>query len=232
LPSGTALEEAAMEKLRSWASFLDPDVEHTAHVLNLSLQIYDGLLRNGILVSKPEYRRMLEAAAILHEVGRSKTGNGHAGGHQKRAYRKIGKLTPPVGWTQEEIRCIAVIARYHRGTLPLTSNSSFVGLSAKRRLELLPIIGILRLANAFDDEHDRGISQVAVERRDGLVILRASGLQKISPRAEHVARARYLLETSCGMPLMIQPTPNRRRASSPTQRTRRGTSKLVNRSRA
>jgi CHAD domain-containing protein len=229
LPSGTALEEAAMEKLRSWASFLDPDVEHTAHVLNIALQLYDGLSRNGVLASRPEYRRILEAAAILHEVGRKKTGNGSAGGHQKRAYRRIDKLTPPVGWSVEEIRCVAVVARYHRGALPMTSNSAFVGLSAKRRSELLPIIGLLRLANAFDDEHDRSISQVAVEQRDGLVILQAQGLKKISPLAEHVARARYLLEATCGMPLLIQPTPNRQRPISRAPRGRRRAPALVDR---
>ena len=38
LPSGQALKEAAMEKLKSWASFLDPDLAHTARVTQIALQ--------------------------------------------------------------------------------------------------------------------------------------------------------------------------------------------------
>ena len=45
----------------------------------------------------------------------------------------------------------------------------------------------------------------AVERRDGMVIVYGRGLQEISPVAERLARARYLLETTCGCPIMIRP---------------------------
>ncbi|HZM12237.1 MAG TPA: CHAD domain-containing protein, partial [Candidatus Limnocylindrales bacterium] len=201
LPSGPSLEQAAMEKLRTWASFLDPDVNHSAHVTRLALQLYDGLSKNGTVTAGAEYRRILEAAAILHEVGRSRGPEGH----RKRAYSMIRRLKPPLGWSAEELQCVAVIARYHGGMLPQTSNSAFVGLTPKRRKALLPIAGILRLADAFDFFHDRKIDQVSVERRDGMVIVYGRGLQGISPVAERLARARYLLETTCGCPIMIRP---------------------------
>src|ERR1039458_3788449 len=35
----------------------------------------------------------------------------------------IRRLTPPLGWSAEELQCVAVIARYHGGALPQTSNS-------------------------------------------------------------------------------------------------------------
>src|SRR5271165_2185368 len=43
LPSGPLLEKAALEKLRTWASFLDPDVQHSAHVTRIALQLFDAL---------------------------------------------------------------------------------------------------------------------------------------------------------------------------------------------
>jgi hypothetical protein len=64
---------------------------------------------------------------------------------------------------------------------------------------------MLRLANAFDFDHDRSIARIAVERQNGAVVLYAQGLQEISPSAERIARARYLLETACRLPIMIQP---------------------------
>ncbi|MGC2111712.1 MAG: CHAD domain-containing protein [Candidatus Korobacteraceae bacterium] len=217
LPTGPALEQAAMEKLRSWASFLDPDCTHSAHVGKIALQLYDALAQDSPLVSAPEYRRLLQAAAILHEVGRSKDGNGH----QKRSYRMISRLQPPLGWSEEEMRCVAVAARYHQGPLPQTSDSYFVGLSAKRRSGLLPIIAILRLANAMDFEHDQSIARVSLERQNGAMTLYASGLQEISPSAERIARARYLLETVLRTPIIVRPLPAKRAASSRATGTRR-----------
>ncbi|MGB7552859.1 MAG: CHAD domain-containing protein [Candidatus Korobacteraceae bacterium] len=201
LPAGPTLEQAAMDKLRTWASFLDPDVSHSAHVTRLALQLYDGLSKDGILSTEAEYRRILEVAALLHEVGRSRG----LEGHRKHAYSLIRRLKPPLGWSAEELQCVAVIARFHGGALPQTSNSSFVGLPSKTRRNLLPIAGILRLADAFDFSHDQAIDCISVERRDGMVLIYAQGLQEISPAGERLARARYLLEATCGCPVMIRP---------------------------
>jgi CHAD domain-containing protein len=210
LPSGTALEQAALEKMRSWASFLDPEPSHSALVTQIALELYDGLCQCHAVAVKPEYRRILEAAAALHEVGKSE----HATGHRKRSYRMICRLKPPLGWTAEELRCVATTARYHQGALPQIGDSYFVGLSAKRRSELLPVIGMLRLANAFDFDHDRSIVRVSVERQNGAVVLYAQGLQEISPSAERIARARYLLETTCQLPIAIRSQPTKAGISS------------------
>jgi CHAD domain-containing protein len=210
LPSGSPLQQAAMEKLRTWASFLDPDVGHSALVTRLALQLYDGLARQGSVIAEAGYRRILEAAAILHEVGRSRGANGH----RKHAYSMICRLQPPLGWSADELQCVAVIARYHRGAIPQTSNSHFVGLTSKRRKALLPLIGILRIADAFDFAHDRQIDRVTVERRDGMLMVYARGLREISPVAERLARARYLLETTCACPIMLRPQEIKRAVAS------------------
>jgi CHAD domain-containing protein len=221
LPSGHVLEEAALEKLRNWASFLDPDVAHTVRVDQIALQLYDGLSRCQVFSARPEHRRILEAAAILHEVGKSKSANGDTSTRPKRGYRMVSRLDPPLGWSEEEMHCVAVLVRYHSGDLPLTSNSSFVGLSASWRSELLPLIGILRLANAFDQARDGSVSRVTVERQNGFLVVYGQGLRRISRTAERVARARYLLETTSRLPIMIRPMPAKTIASSRTRRSQR-----------
>lgn len=214
LPGGHVLEKAALEKLRSWASFLDPDVAHSARVTQIALQLYDGLSRCEVLSARVEHRRILEAAAILHEVGKGKRVGGGGGAHPKRGYRMVVRLRPPLGWSEEEMHCVAVLVRYHRGALPLATNSSFVGLSAKRRAELMPLIAILRLANAFDEAHDGSISSVAIERKNGFLVVYGKGLRRISRGAERVARARYLLEITSRLPIMVRAMPARAAASS------------------
>ena len=105
LPAGPELKQAAMEKLKTWASFLDPDPPHTSYVVGVALQIYDNLMQEHILKLTAEYRDILEAAALSHEVGRHKG----ASGHQKRTYRMISEIEAAVGM---ECGCDAL----HRGS--------------------------------------------------------------------------------------------------------------------
>ncbi len=201
LPSGPSLEKAALEKLRTWSAFLDPDVQHSAHVTRIALQFFDFLSQRHLLSTRAGHRRILEAAGIVHDVGRGKS----ADGHLKRGYRLITRLKPPLGWSEEDLRCVAAVARYHRGALPGPQDSHFVGLGVKRRTELLPIMGILRLADAFDFLHDRKVARILVQQSDGTLNVYAQGLEEVGPAAERLARARYLLEASSGLTIRIRP---------------------------
>ena len=215
LPAGETLSEAALEKMRTWAAFLDPDDKHAQLVTTLALEIYDGLVREGILAESDLSHRILEAAAVMHDVGRGK-----AGSHRKRGYRMICELKPPVGWSEEYLQCVAIVAHYHRGSLPLSNHPIFAGLPAQRRNELMPLAGVLRLANALDDLHDQRVSSVNVERRNGVLTIFAQGLtSSISPFGEQLARSRYLLEACIKMPIAIRPVPARRKpAAAPATR--------------
>jgi exopolyphosphatase/pppGpp-phosphohydrolase len=136
-------------------------------------------------------------------VGRSKNG-----GHRKRGYRMIRKLKPPVGWNGDYMQCVAIVAHHHRGGLPPYNHPIFAGLPAQRRVDLMPLAGVLRLANALDDQHDQRVSCATVGRRNGLLTVFAQGLTRsVSPFGEQIARARYLLEACLKMPIMIRPLP-------------------------
>jgi CHAD domain-containing protein len=207
LPSGAGLAEAALEKMRTWAVFLDPDDKHAQLVTTLALEIFDGLAREGILPESESARRILQAAAVMHDVGRAKNG-----GHRKRGYRMIRNLKPPVGWSEEYLQCVAIVAHYHRGGLPPSNHPIFAGLPAQRRTELMPLAGVLRLANALDDAHDQRISSVVVERRDGALRIYARGLTAaVNPFGERLAQARYLLEACIKVPIVLRPLPPSRR---------------------
>jgi CHAD domain-containing protein len=209
LPQNDELGAAALEKMRTWAAYLDPDSRHAKLVTTLALEIYDGLVRGGVIEESELARHILEAAAVMHDVGRKKDR-----GHRKRGYRMIRKLTPPVGWNEEYLQCVAIVAHYHRGSLPLANHPIFEGISAERRAELMPLAGVLRLANALDETHDQRISAVEVQRRDSALTVYAKGLaNSISQFGEQVAQARYLLESCVKMPIMVKPLRARRTAS-------------------
>src|SRR5215475_520975 len=86
LPQGQEIEAIGLQRLKLWASFLDPDVQHSSHVARLALQLYDGLASEGLLVNNgTNQRSILQLAAILHDVGRSREEKGH----HKTTYKMV-----------------------------------------------------------------------------------------------------------------------------------------------
>jgi CHAD domain-containing protein len=201
LPTREECRRLALERLRIWASFLDPKASHSEHVARIALELYDGLPSDGILPgSKREsYRSILHAAALAHEVGRSRTSRGH----HKAGGRLIRNLQPPLGWAASELRTVALVARYHRGALPVGTQQKFRALSPSRRRLVQFLAGILRLACGFDWHHDKKILKITVESFDPVITLRAEGYVESTPLAEHIAAARHLLELTYNQPVFV-----------------------------
>ena len=201
LPSGEALQPAGLEKLKLWASFLDPQFEHAMRVAGVALQLYDGLAGSGVLPGDRQARKLLEAAALVHEVGRSKREKGH----QRRTFRMLLKLAPPPGWSAQDMRAVAIIARYHRGAIVPPTHAIFSGIPSGMRAPLLKLSGMLRLANALDSTMQNGTSPLEFESRDAMVIVSAPSLNgQVGPEGERLARAKYLLEAACGVAIRFE----------------------------
>ena len=158
LPSGPRLRAAAMSRLRAWAGYLDPDFPHSQRVAHLALLLYDGLKDAGLLTpgaaagdsdaedSDNDAREVLQAAALMHDVGKAKG----AENHQKNSYRMIRGMARPMGWSARELEMAAVVARYHRGVLPHPRGKTMQLLELPDRPIAMELAGILRLANALD----------------------------------------------------------------------------------
>jgi exopolyphosphatase/guanosine-5'-triphosphate,3'-diphosphate pyrophosphatase len=203
LPVGAQIESAALSRLKLWASFLDPDFKHSIHVARLALQLYDGLpVKRLPMVSEPiDQRAILQAAALLHDVGLSKKQRNH----HKATYNLIRRLTPPLSWTKEKLRWVGIVSRYHRGALPRVAQKTLMGLSESQRLSILKLAGILRLANAFDSEHDGRIQRLEVHEQNGFLQIAAQGYSPRDHMAEGIAAARHLLETVYRRPVIVKP---------------------------
>ena len=204
LPQGDDLRRAVLKRFEIWATFLDEDQRHARHVLRLSLELYDGLCRAGVLKLN-EYegvsaRELLTVASRAHDVG---AGAGTRG-HHKRVRRILEKLEPPPGWRAEHLSIVGLIGRYHRGALPGTQ-ASYSSLPGAARATVDALAGILRLADRLDEDHDQSIARISVERADGFVLIRADGYRELTRSAEHIAAARHLLETVCGLPILLRP---------------------------
>lgn len=192
LPSGPELRGAAMARMRVWAGYADPDFNHSRRVARLGAQLFDGLMRAGLLGAGPhkESREVLEAAALLHDVGRAEGNKAH----HKDSFRMIRDMGVPAGWTQREIALIAAVARFHRGSLPRPRSQPLQALELPDRRVAVQLSAVLRLANRLDFR-DGAIPRLQVEVRDRVVTVRVPGYHPLDRSAEDIAGARHLLET-------------------------------------
>ena len=202
LPKSDQIGIAALARLRAWSSFRDPDFAHSNHVTKLALQIYDGLDSLSLLQNfrLPDARFLLEAGALAHDVGRSKTSKKH----QLASYRMMRKFGPSPGWSVDRLRSVALIARFHRGALPHSDQKAFAGLSYDQRKAIILLCGILRLANAFDNLHQRRIRRLTLKQSGEIIYIEAPGYSEDDASAEKLAAARHLLETACRFPILIR----------------------------
>ncbi|MBV8811944.1 MAG: CHAD domain-containing protein [Acidobacteriaceae bacterium] len=210
LPAPDQLRSLSLERLRTWASFLDTNTSHAEHVAQLATQLYDGLPAAGILHGRSQwnkYRDILRAAAYMHDVGRSKSNRGH----HKQSARLIRRLVPPLSWSADEIHATAAVVRYHRGALPRDTHTKFAALSPSKQRLVEYLAGILRLACACDWQRDNQIRRVSVEAAQPVVKIRAEGYREYTALAEHLAAARHLLELAYQRPVFIVPTDDGRR---------------------
>jgi CHAD domain-containing protein len=201
LPAGPQLRPAAMARMRVWASYLDPEFDHSQRVVRLSLQLFDGLSRAGLLGIGPHHdsRFVLEAAAMLHDVGRAKGDKGH----QKDSFKLIREMAVPAGWTSRELALTAVVARFHRGALPRPRSQPLQRLELPDRKVVAQLSAVLRLANRLDFRN--GVQpNLHVELHDRAVVVHVPGYGPLDRSAEDIAAARHLLETVLRRPVLVR----------------------------
>jgi exopolyphosphatase/guanosine-5'-triphosphate,3'-diphosphate pyrophosphatase len=131
------------DAVKEFALSCHVDEQHAAHVASLGLSIFDALAHPFGLKS-PE-RKLLEAAAILHDCGYFIS----YGSHHKHSYHLI-RHAELFGFTPRERELIAQIARYHRKSLPKRKHNAFLNLKEKDQVTVARLGGILKLADGLD----------------------------------------------------------------------------------
>jgi CHAD domain-containing protein/HD superfamily phosphodiesterase len=209
LPQGKQIQALATRRMKLWANGLDPDFPHSERVAGLALQLYDGLLATGWQPSVDgiSARSSLLAAALLHDVGKSKGEKGH----QKTSFDLIRAHGNPLGWKAADLQRAAIVARFHRGALPTRKHTALRDLLPDEQKATIQLAAVLRLANALDAAHDGHIRRVQVEsgqmkiKGNEALIIAAEGYSSLGPSAQTIAAERHLLETVLRRPVMIRP---------------------------
>jgi len=148
------------------------DEKHALHVARLAESLYDQLIHVHGMGDRE--RRLLVAAALLHDVG----GVVSLKSHHKHALYLIARSELP-GFTAREMLIVGTIARYHRKSPPSPLHHEFAQLSLADRNRVRLLAGMLRIADALDKEHRQKIQGIVVVRRGTEVQIRASGADDV-----------------------------------------------------
>lgn len=132
--------------------------EHVRQVTRLALSLFDQL-RPFHGYSDVE-RRLLECAALLHDIGWSVSG--HEGRGHHKASAKLIREFPWKTLSPADIRCVAAVARYHRKALPRNGHPDLDGMNPVERTRVSWLAACLRTADGLDRRHLQRVTDIAV----------------------------------------------------------------------
>ncbi len=172
-PQPSAAEGPAdpLASARRFAAACGFEEKHCTHVARLAAAVFDQAAAAFPAPpggwSDPSHRTVLEAAALLHDVGYLINYSKH---HQ-HSYHLIAHADLP-GFTPREIRLVANVARYHRRARPKVRHPNFAALPREDRRTVRRLAAILRLADGLDRDRMQRIRDVSLRVDRGRVVFR------------------------------------------------------------
>jgi exopolyphosphatase / guanosine-5'-triphosphate,3'-diphosphate pyrophosphatase len=148
---------------RSFARRLEYDQRHAEHVRELSILLFDQL--QPIHHLPPQSRVLLEAGALLHDVGHMVSHRGH---HKHGEYLALNGDIP--GLEARDRAIMAALVRYHnRKSVPAGHHVAYSSLNNNDQRIARRLAAILRIAEALDHSHRQKVANLQAAFRRGAV---------------------------------------------------------------
>lgn len=164
----TAAPEAAPRDKRSQALLAGSlefarrfgfDARHSKHVAALAVSLFDQL--RPVHQMDHQMRMLLEAAGLLHDVGRIINTRSH---HKHGEYLvRSGEIRGLDGWRQQMVACLV---RYHNHKSdPDPEHKPYGELDREQRRQIRLLASLLRLGEGLDMGHQQAVTAVRVNYR-------------------------------------------------------------------
>jgi exopolyphosphatase / guanosine-5'-triphosphate,3'-diphosphate pyrophosphatase len=153
---------------RSFARRLEYDQRHAEHVRELSILLFDQLQPLHHLPAQS--RVLLEAGALLHDVGHMVSHRGH---HKHGEYLALNGDIP--GLEGRDRAVVASLVRYHnRKSEPAGHHSAYSSLNNNDKRIARRLAAILRIAEALDHSHRQRVTNLRASFQRGAVGLQVT----------------------------------------------------------
>jgi len=186
------------ESVLGFAESCHFDRQHALQVARLSMELFKALAGPYTLGEKEG--RILEAAAILHDVGYFI----NYSSHHKHSYHLI-RHADLFGFTPRERELIATVARYHRKSLPKKKHEEFMRLGGADRQLISRLGGILRLADGLDRSRTGLVTIAEPVFSPSSLLLRLQGTGDLSVEIYGATYKSDLFKESFGLKLVLDP---------------------------
>jgi exopolyphosphatase/guanosine-5'-triphosphate,3'-diphosphate pyrophosphatase len=150
---GRAPRDPGILHVRKLARKLDPEPAHVFQVCKNALALFDATQSVHKLGTSD--RRLLEAAALLHDLGHTI----EMARHHKHSRDLILGMDLPA-FSDREKRIIACVARYHRKAHPAVKHAVYAGLKKTDRRRVDKLAALLRIADGLDRCHEASCKRV------------------------------------------------------------------------
>jgi exopolyphosphatase/guanosine-5'-triphosphate,3'-diphosphate pyrophosphatase len=162
--SGKQIESERWDSIIRAVAHYSLDKKHSLDVRTSAMHLFTAL--RSVHRLPPEYREWLSAAAMLYEVGDYVNRNGR---HRHTYY--IISNSEILGYTPEQRRIIAAIARYLGNSRPSMEDGPMKAIDPADRASVQKAILLLRLSRALNLGRSRAVQEVRVALRGGGVRL-------------------------------------------------------------
>jgi exopolyphosphatase/guanosine-5'-triphosphate,3'-diphosphate pyrophosphatase len=160
-------EADPLRRFREFAERCQSDRRHIEQVRHLALALFDQL--GPALGCPPSDRPLLEAAAILHDVGQLVSYRKH----HRHSYQLI-MHADRLSLSGRDRAIVALVSRYHRRKGPSRKHEEFAALSDDDRAAVRRLSALLRVADGLDRGHTAVVERVSAELHDDRVELQAA----------------------------------------------------------
>lgn len=161
---GKQLESDRWDSLLGAGKHYHVDMTHARRMREIAMQLFAAL--RSVHGLPPEYKEWLSAAAMLYEVGAFI----NRFGRHRHAYYIIAN-SEMLGFTPQERRIIAAIARYVGKSRPLGGDPAMKAIPLDDHPHVVRAAVLLRLARALNLGRGGAVARIRARERDGEVVL-------------------------------------------------------------
>ena len=190
-------EERRLRMVRRLAESCEYEEEHSRHVTQLSLQLFDELRSLHYLGA--EERSWLLYGGLLHDIGWVEGRKGH---HKTSLRLILNGLDSP--FDERERRIIGSIARYHRGALPKDKHDHFAALSPIDQYRVTILSALLRVADGLDRTHRNVVQDLSCDLSPHRIGVRCAVCMYPVPERDAALEKGDLLERAFDRELLIE----------------------------
>lgn len=136
-------------------------MEHAEQVEKFSNEILEKIVENKEFSYLEKTKKYLSAASILHDIGNII--QNEIGGKHNKIGAKLILENGIEGFSEEDVKIIACLVRYHRGKKPKEKHKIYASLNDKGKLVAQALSGILQVADMLDFEHFCFVEKIEIE---------------------------------------------------------------------